>query len=527
MKNQYLVFIVLAFILNASTLLSQQITIANQITFGGNNDDIGTIFISTKDNGFMAGGYSISNISGNKTENSRGFFDYWVVKYDSLLQEEWQKTIGGDDFDDLFDIIETHDGGFLLGGVSASNISGDKTVIKKGLSDYWIVKLDNLGNILWQNTYGGDENDNFNSFIELADGRIILVGSSDSPISGDKTDTCRGYNDYWVVCIDENGNKLWDKTYGGTLSDGQLEIIKMGEDALLISGKSTSNISGEKTENSYGENDVWLLKLDLAGNKLWDKTIGSNSTDDGIDITCDNNYIYIAVASYGGISGLKTENSRGDSDFWIIKMDNNGEIIWDKTLGGDLSDIPSKIKINSDNNLIVFGSSRSSISGDKTENSKGLRDFWLLCMDTTSQLIWQKTIGGSNFDYSADFCEKNLNEYYIFGYSNSGISGDKTDACLGYNDFWILELNLTTGITNEIEHDSFITLFPNPASTQTILQFENNKYEKEQILIYNTSGTLAKQLTVTMPRTNIAIDDLPKGLYLIKIGKITRKLVVE
>ena len=154
MKNIF-IFFYLLFSLN---LFSQPV-IVWQKTIGGNNADELFVIRQTIDGGYVLGGYSNSNISGDKTENNRGGDDYWIVKIDSSGNIQWEKTIGGSGYDDLFSMEQTTDSGYILGGRSDSNISGDKTENSRGLTDYWILKLDALGNIQWQKTIGGNDDD--------------------------------------------------------------------------------------------------------------------------------------------------------------------------------------------------------------------------------------------------------------------------------------------------------------------------------------------------------------------------------
>ncbi|MBK6642479.1 MAG: T9SS type A sorting domain-containing protein [Bacteroidetes bacterium] len=160
-------------------------------------------FVQTSDGGYLLGGESNSNISWDKTENSMGDFDYWIVKTNSVGNIQWQNTIGGSEGDFLESLQQTTDGGYILGGWSLSNISGDKTQNNcdstLGYPDFWIVKTDAAGSIQWQNTIGGSKNDKLHSIEQTIDGGYILGGYSESDISGNKTENCIGYSDYWIV----------------------------------------------------------------------------------------------------------------------------------------------------------------------------------------------------------------------------------------------------------------------------------------------------------------------------------------
>ena len=164
----------LLFILLTATVQAQEIEWQN--TIGGNYTDQLYSIQQTTDGGYILGGWSESYISGDKTENSFGGSDYWVVKLDSIGNIQWQNTIGGNSGDGLYSVQQTTDGGYILGGVSTSNISGDKTENSQGYIDYWVVKLDASGNIQWQNTIGGNSDDYLTSIQQTTDGGYILGG---------------------------------------------------------------------------------------------------------------------------------------------------------------------------------------------------------------------------------------------------------------------------------------------------------------------------------------------------------------
>jgi hypothetical protein len=193
-----------------------------------------------------------------------GSYDFWIVKVDLLGNIEWQNTIGGSDEESLYSIEQTNDGGYLLGGTSKSNISGDKTENCKGFYDYWIVKIDSIGNIQWQNTIGGNSGDMLNTIKQARDEGYILGGWSQSNISGNKTENNFGdssYYDYWVVKTDSLGRIQWQNTIGGSEIDDLKCIDNSNDGSYILGGVSLSNISGDKIENSLGSSDYWIIKL--------------------------------------------------------------------------------------------------------------------------------------------------------------------------------------------------------------------------------------------------------------------------
>ena len=280
----------------------------------------------TQDGETIAGGYSFSGISGEKTQANRGpnyTTDFWIVKVDRAGKIEWDKTIGGSNNDYLYSLQQTDDGGYILGGGSESDISGEKTDndrITLNRGDFWIVKLDSLGNIEWDKTIGGGDIDYLVSLQQTKDGGYILSGDSGSDISGEKTENSRGDLDYWVVKLNSQGEIEWDKTLGGNSVDQVMGIQETSDGGYILGGFSFSDLSGEESQNGRGSADYWVIKLDNAGNIQWDKTIGGSNTDylGSLQETNDGGYI-LGGSSYSDISGEKTQHSRGGSDFWVDK----------------------------------------------------------------------------------------------------------------------------------------------------------------------------------------------------------------
>jgi hypothetical protein len=527
MKNKNILF--LSFILTLISLLSEaQITtsIVNQKTLGGINQDMLVGSKKTVDNGYILYGYSSSGISGDKTESCRGGNDFWIIKLNANLNIQWQKTIGGIGEDLITDLILCADSSFLCVGSSSSPISNEKTVPCFGNYDYWVLKLDNNGNLIWQNVYGGTDSDQANSIIQFNDGKIFISGMSKSNISGNKTENCRGSNDYWIICTDSLGNKLWDKTIGGNLTDRDAKIVKSSNDKLIILGSSNSPISNEKTSPCFGNLDLWIVEIDTGGNIIWDKTYGGSENDGfGFEdiILCDDN-IYLCSSSSSGISGNKSDSCRGFDDYWILKLDKNGNKFWDKTIGGSNYDIPNSILYAQNDQLVVLGSSMSDITCDKTENSIGAYDYWVIGLDTNGLLKWQKTIGGTDEDHLQYAIELANNNYMIFGNSQSGISGLKTEVCRGSFDYWLVEIANNYGISDLLETKIYI--YPNPTTSSLTINGITNINTAE---VYNISGKLL--LTKQLNTNQLDISSLAKGLYLIKLsteeGSLVSKFVKE
>jgi hypothetical protein len=243
-------------------------------SFGGTGYNVLAAVRQTSDGGFILGGTSSSSPSGNKTSPNYGGYDFWVVRLDASGNKLWDKSFGGTDNDWLYDVRQTSDGGFILGGWSVSGPGGVKTSPNYGNTDFWVVRLDASGNKLWDQSYGGSGSDSLYSLQQTGDGGFILGGASSSVPGGNKSSANYGASDFWLVRLDANGTKLWDQSYGGSGFDVLFNLQITSDGGFILGGYSSSGPDGTKTSANYGDNDYWILRLDAGGNVLWDKSFG-------------------------------------------------------------------------------------------------------------------------------------------------------------------------------------------------------------------------------------------------------------
>jgi Secretion system C-terminal sorting domain len=476
--------------------------IAWQNTIGGNGNDFLRSIQQTPDGGYILGGFSSSNISGDKTENKKGGPDYWVVKLDASGNIQWEKTIGGNGADYLSSIQQTADGGYILGGYSNSNISGDKTENAQGDDDCWVVKLDASGNIQWQNTIGGDGFDYLFSLQQTADGGYILGGESFSNISGDKSENNQGGGDYWVVKLDTSGNIQWQNTIGGDTSESFKSLQQTADGGYILGGFSLSNISGDKTENCQGSHDYWVVKLDASGNIQWQNTIGGDNSDQlqSLQQTADGGYILGGFSS-SNISGDKTEKWKGGNDYWVVKLDASGNIQWQNTIGGNGDDKLFTLQQTADGGYILGGDSDSNISGDKSENCQGYEDYWFVKLNASGNIQWQNTIGGNGSDLLYSIQQTADGGYILGGYSYSNISGDKTENCQGDADYWVVKLDAVSSV--HLISDCCggrLHLYPNPVNTDLNIDLSKMPGSAFSLRLHTLVGTLVyTRAAVPMP----------------------------
>ena len=429
---------------------AQIVDITDQKTMGGSLSEGAYNLDATSDGGLIAAGYTYSGISGIKTDGNYGNSDYWVVKTDAAGNIEWQKTYGGSDYDQLETVAQTLDGGYILGGYSVSGISGIKTENNHASSiDIWIIKLDATGNIVWQNTIGGNSSDYLGSIENTSDGGYIVGAYSYSDISGDKTENHVGDADYWILKLNAAGNIVWQNTIGGTSADYCFRAQEISGGGFIVSGSSASPVSGDKTEGTVGpgfSTDIWVLKLDASGNIVWQNTIGGNSTETTfeLELTPDGGAV-IGTYTLSMASGDKSENNISGApttyDYWVVKVNSSGIVEWENTIGGTGDDYCHGLTQTSDGGFAVSGYSTSPASGDKTENMFGVADYWVVKLDSLGNIIWDKNIGGALSDYCYDIIELNDGQLVLGGISTSGITGNKTVGTYGNGDFWLVYLN--------------------------------------------------------------------------------------
>jgi hypothetical protein len=516
MKRCFQLFLLLLFNYN----YSQSPDILWQKRYGGSNRNASYSSQQTIDGGYIIGGRSNSNISFDKTENSKGSYDYWLVKTDNLGIIEWDKTIGAsspfNEQDIFFKIKQTPDNGFIICGYSDSPLSGDKSEEVIGGTDFWIVKTDGFGTIQWDNTIGGTSHEVPYALELTTDGGYIIGGSSSSDISGDKSEINFGSQDYWIVKLNSLGIVEWNKTYGGSSIDIITALVNTDDGGYLIGGNSSSNISGNKSENSRGLGDFWILKIDGIGNIIWQKTIGASESEHLSQIINTNDGFLLTGYSNSNISGEKTENSRGIRDYWIVKINNLGEVLWDKTIGGNNDDILLSALQSNDGGYMLSGSSDSNISGEKDEPNIGETDAWLVKTNNIGNIIWQKTIGGNYGDGINSINENNDGGYFLSGVTSSTISGSITESPKGLSDYWVVKLAPDILSSTEANTNQDVIIYPNPNNGTFNIKFKDKSLIKT-ISIFSAIGQLIYQESL--------IDDLNKtinfegstGIYFLKI----------
>ncbi|MEO9485039.1 MAG: hypothetical protein ABJG47_16385 [Ekhidna sp.] len=367
-----------------------------QKTLGGTGRDVAYSIQQTIDGGYVVAGYANSR-DGDLTDTDRkGGHDSWITKLDASGNLTWQKILGGDGQDHAYSIQETTDGGYIIAGHTGFN--------------YSVTKLDVSGDLTWQKTFGGSKKDEAQSIQQTTDGGYVVAGysySSDGDVTGSK-----GSSDFWITKLDASGNLTWQKTVGGTLEDEAQSIWQTNDGGYVVAGHTFSS-DGDVT-GSNGFSDFWITKLDASGNLTWQKTFGGSEYEyaNSIQQTTDGGYVVAGtVRSFGeGDAGFFTE-----FDYWILKLDESGNMTWQKTFGGSGNDVAWSIQQTIEGGYVVAGHTGSS-DGDVTDRSGG-HDFWIVKLDESGELTWQKTIGGTLSESAYSIQQTSDEGYVVAGFA--------------------------------------------------------------------------------------------------------------
>ena len=415
-----------------------------QRTFGGSLSDGAFGLQQTTDGGYIICGFSSSSTNGNKTSPARGANDCWVVRLDANGQKLWDATYGGNGDERISKLKQTSDGGFVLAGYSTTGTNGTKTSPPFGGYDSWLVRLDESGNSLWDKSYGGTSEDYLETVNVLSGGGFLLTGLSSSGPSGNKTSTLfggsPGFGDAWLVRVDDDGQKLWDASYGGSGDDTAESVIELGDGGFIVAGFSISGATGNKTSPNYGNFDVWVFRIDSNGNRLWDRSYGGNDYESCYRIVPAGDGYLLGATSASGVSGNKTSPGYGNFDYWIIRLDSDGNALWQKTFGGSGADFLRTVAPTRDGGFVLGGRSNSGVSGNKTTSGYGDNDFWIVRIDSEGNKLWERTVGGNASDDSFDGTQTADGGFIFTGWSYSGINGNKTEPNFGDRDIWVVKL---------------------------------------------------------------------------------------
>jgi hypothetical protein len=433
-------FIVFAFLLcceSDDSISTNQIVSIHEIsTLGGTKNESGQSVVATSDGGFAVLGYSQS-MDGDLLNKSNISYDFWLIKYNFNGEQEWQKVYGGSSDDRGYDIILSNDNNMVIFG-SSKSADGDVSS-NAGSNDFWIAKISNSGAIIWEKSLGYNGSDNGYSVIQTIDNGYLLLGVLDVTASdGEGNNRISSYRhaggDYWAVKLDSNGILEWSRYFGGNFTDTSYAACQtQGGDYIIIGSSDSNDID---ISNNKGTYDFWIIKISSEGNLIWEKSYGGSEIDEALDITptTDGNFI---VCGNTRSNNIDVSSNNGAADIWILKITPNGEILWEKTYGGNSFEAAKSVHQTTDNGFIIAGNSRSD-NNDLTKNN-GQNDGWIFKINQDGILQWQTSIGGSNIDLLMDSTQ--LQDGSIVAVGNTSSSDLDISENKGFTDLLLIRLN--------------------------------------------------------------------------------------
>jgi hypothetical protein len=516
-------------------LLAAQPVIEWQFSYGGTLSD-GMFGLNggrehiqpTSDGGFVIASTSYSNdgdVSGH--HGSTATSDFWVFKIDSLGGIEWQNSFGGSEDEKVNGIQNTSDGGYILIGETNST-DGDVTGYHVGpdafKTDAWVVKLDSLGNLEWEQAYGGAGGEAGRGITETHDGGYVFVGyadSTDGDVSG-----LHALSDVWLVKIDNAGSLLWQHCLGGSSFENGRNVRLTNDNGFIIAAM-TSSSDGDAIGNTdttiFG--GTWVIKTDSLGNIEWQDTYGGSWFEFGQDVWNLPNGNFLFGAHTSSTDGDVTAPHNGGADYWVLNLDDTGNVIWNKCYGGSDSESLHSLRLTNDGGFLAMGHSTSS-DGDVSVN-KGSNDYWLIRADSSGNLLWEVSMGGSGREYGKTVIQTNNGGYLVVGESDSndgdvsGHHGPTTTA-----DVWLVKLSpVSTGLNVPDGNIASFSIAPNPVASNAVMNFELTRSDHIQISLFDLSGRLVQTITDRKMNAGVHSFDLDtealqleNGMYLVRVA---------
>jgi hypothetical protein len=341
-------------------------------TYGGSGDDEAYSVVQTSDGGYALVGYTNSSGAGS--------YDFWLIKTNSSGGMLWNQTYGGPGDDEAYSVVQCNDTGYAVAGYTNSYGIGE--------TNAWLVKTDSSGNMQWSQTYGGRAENIAYSVIQTSDGGYALAGYTDSFGAGSF--------DFWLVKTNSSGGMLWNQTYGGTGDDEASSVIQTSDGGYALAGYTDSFGAG-----SY---DFWLVKTDSSGNMVWSQTYGGSGDDEAgwVIQTSDGGY---------ALTGLTNSTGAGSYDFWLVKTDSYGTYLWSQAYGGAYDEVANALVQTSDGGYALGGLTGSYGAGDI--------DYWLVKTTSSGSTQWSQTYGGSDDDEAYSLVQTSDGGYALAGFTAS------------------------------------------------------------------------------------------------------------
>lgn len=414
----HLIFI---FVLSYFISFSQITNIFNERVYGGSLDDGAgkNVFFDDLGNTYILGS-SLSGLTGDKSSPNYGDYDLWILKLDINYNLLWEISIGGTLFDGSSDALLFEDK-LYFSSISFSDVSGNKTSANNGstnTNDCWLICLDLDGNILWQENYGGSQGENNAAMAISPQNTIFMAMTSDSDVSGNKEVATSGVRDIWLLEIDPlDGAILRQKSLASDRLSAFNDVFVNSQNEVYLTFHAAPGVNGVKTDPGFGFNSCLLVlnsDWSIKNQKCFGGEFGSNDLE--ATIVEYDNFLYFSALHFGNPStGNKTAPSYGLNDLWLIKMDTNLNFVWDKTFGGAGDEFGRLDFIKNDKiNLNMSSTTTTNNNGNKLHLGFGSTDVLFMQLDLDGNILSQKTIGGTGSEFGAFHFKNNSSTKALF-----------------------------------------------------------------------------------------------------------------
>ncbi|MFP3833569.1 T9SS type A sorting domain-containing protein [Chryseobacterium sp. SIMBA_028] len=540
MKNLYMS----AFTLCIGLSLSAQNIVWEKNIKSSSQDFLSQITI-TIDQQYLITGSSIKAGSGKTEAGSKqnNGYDFHLVKLNQQGEEVWEKYFYGQNHDYLSATVTTQDGGFLLAGTSYSGKGLDKKEDSKGGSDIWLIRINEFGDELWQKTLGSSSDEEARAVIQTTDLGFFVAGNVQNAAKG------YGSKDVLITRLDKDGKELSQLIVGGKGLDEVKKMIPTGDGGVLLgiySRSSEVRVSGSgstqannqrsaistaisqvpKGSSNFGEGDYWIVKLDKNGKVEWEKNFGGKGDDHIRTLALTSNGFIIGGESRSERSGNKTVGIEEGTDLWLISLNERGDEQWQKSY-------------NFKNRDILMG--MSVVSGkmeDGSEKSKGIllggytqaegriqtddETFWMLYLDQNGNEKWRKHVKGESRQKEERLSDLKLNR------DGSIVLAGTSAEELGKENWKIVKLGDKQ--VDQLIEKYDIKIYPNPVSDYAYVEIGFD-FKDADILLYDMSGRQLQSIKTKNRVTKLNTQSLIKGAYLVSVktneGKTTSAKLIK
>lgn len=486
----------------------------------------------------------------------------FILKQDASGNFLWAKKIDNDTDLNIAKIaIDKQNNVYVTGyyrGVSDLDpTTGVATFTSNGITDCFMIKLDPAGNFIWANSFGGTGFDLGVNFAFDAANNVYVLGSFENTVDfdpniGTSVLTSVGDYDVFLSKLDTYGNLFWVKSFGGSDADtgGGIQIDAQGNIYINGSFQGSGDFNpnaGTHTLSSVGAIDLFMLKLNNAGNLAWAKSMGSTTYDNGADLALDKKgtNIYLTgqfenTIDFDPNAGTTNLSSAGSADIYINKFDTAGTLIWAKNYGGTGYDRINGIKLDSIENIYVSGTFDGTSDFDPSAGvanltSNGGMDLYVSKLDSNGVLQFAKSFGGVDFDLMKSIDIDKHGSIYTTGLFTGTVNFDPngTFNLSAYSaadfDTYIQKLNQSTVTrVDQIKNNqNSISLFPNPNNGTLNIALENKNADKINMSIINNLGEVILENSFNTSTFKVNTTELISGVYFVRLIKNNEQEIIK